>query len=92
MLFSYGSGQQQMDGNKKCRQIAGSFDCQVNEAVQRGAHLPMEHIQGITGCRHWSSACAVSPRQPPWSKNSNQTHTKLTKHNFYLATMVHFDR
>ena len=20
-----------------------------------------------TGCRHWSSACAVSPQRPPWS-------------------------
>ena len=27
-----------------------------------------------TGCRHRSSACAVSPQRPPWSKNSNQTH------------------
>jgi len=35
-----------------------------------------------TGCRHWLSACAVSPRWPPWSKNSNQTHKTLTKHNF----------
>ena len=35
-----------------------------------------------TGHRHWSSACAVSPRRPPWSKNSNQTHKTLTKHNF----------
>ena len=32
-----------------------------------------------TGCRHWSSACAVSPRRLPWSKNSNQTHKKLNK-------------
>jgi len=34
------------------------------------------------GCRHRSSACTVSPRRPPWSKNSNQTHKTLTKHNF----------
>ncbi len=35
-----------------------------------------------TGCRHRSSACAVSPCRPPWSKNSKQTHKTLTKHNF----------
>ena len=35
-----------------------------------------------TGCRHWVSACAVLPRRPPWSKNSNKTHKTLTKHNF----------
>jgi hypothetical protein len=23
-----------------------------------------------TGCRHWASACAVSPWRPPWSTNT----------------------
>ena len=49
MLFSYGYGQQQIGDNKKCRQIAGNFDCHCNAAVQRGAHRPIEHIQGFTG-------------------------------------------
>ena len=44
-----------------------------------------------TGCRHWSSACTVLPRQPPWTTNLNETHKTLTKHNFHLATTVHFD-
>ena len=35
-----------------------------------------------TGCLHRASACTVSPRRPPWSKNSNKTHKTLTKHNF----------
>ena len=35
-----------------------------------------------TGCHHRSSACAVLPRRPPLSKNLNQTHKALTKHNF----------
>ena len=35
-----------------------------------------------TGCRHRASACAVSPRERPWSMNSNKTHKTLTKHNF----------
>ena len=35
-----------------------------------------------TGCPHLTSACALSPRWPPWSKNLNETHKTLTKHNF----------
>ena len=27
-----------------------------------------------TGHHHRPSACAVSPRRPPWSTNSNETH------------------
>jgi hypothetical protein len=54
MLFSYGSGQQQIDNNQKCRQITGDFDCHADAAVRRGAHLPMEHIKGFTRS-HWMS-------------------------------------
>jgi len=35
-----------------------------------------------TGCRHQASACAVSPRRPPWLTILNKTHKTLTKHNF----------
>ena len=45
-----------------------------------------------TGCRHRPSACIILPRRPPWSRNSNETHKTLTKHNFELATTVNFDR
>ena len=33
-----------------------------------------------TGCRHRASACAVSPRRPPWSTNSlyNTKHYQNT--------------
>jgi len=48
MLFSYGSGQQRINDNKKCRQIAGEFDCHADAAVQRGTHsCPMKHVQGF---------------------------------------------
>jgi hypothetical protein len=65
MLFSYGSGQQQIDGNKKCRQIDGNFDCHGNAAVRRGAHRPMEHIRGFTRS-HWmppsvKCLCSIAP-------------------------------
>jgi hypothetical protein len=36
----------------KCRQIAGNFDCHADAAVRRGAHRPVEHIQGFT-LSHW---------------------------------------
>ena len=52
MLFSYGSGRQQIDCNKKCRRIAGNISGHGDAAVPRGAHRPMEHIQGFTR-RHW---------------------------------------
>ena len=52
MLFSYGYGQQQIDYNKTCRQIAGNFDCHADAAVRRGMHRPIEHIQGFTRS-HW---------------------------------------
>jgi hypothetical protein len=52
MLFSYGSGRQQIGKNKKCRQIAGNFDCHSDVAEQREAHCPMKHIQGFNQ-RNW---------------------------------------
>jgi hypothetical protein len=52
MLFSYGSGQQRINDNEKCRQIARNFDCHADVAVRRGAHRPMEHIRGFTQS-HW---------------------------------------
>jgi hypothetical protein len=29
--------------------IAGDFDCHADAEVRRGAHRPMEHVQGFTG-------------------------------------------
>ena len=52
MLFNHGSGQQQIDDNKKCRQIAGDFDSHGDAAVRREVHCPMEHIPGFTQS-HW---------------------------------------
>jgi hypothetical protein len=39
-----------------------------------------------TGCSHRASACAVSPRRPPWSTNSLKQHKTLTKNYFQLTT------
>ena len=54
MLFRYVSGKQQIDNNEKCRQISGNFNCHADAVGQRGAHRPMEHIQGFTRS-HWMS-------------------------------------
>ena len=51
MLFSYVSGQQRIGNNQKCSQIAGDFDCNA-DAVRRGVHRLIEHIQGFTRS-HW---------------------------------------
>jgi hypothetical protein len=56
MVLSCGYGQQQIGDNKKCRRIAGDFDCHTDAAVRRGAHLPIEHIQGFTRS-HWMAGC-----------------------------------
>ncbi len=50
--LAYGCGKQQIDGNKKCRRIAGNFDGHGDAAVRREVHRPMEHIQGFTWS-HW---------------------------------------
>ena len=47
MLFIYGSGGQRINRNKKCRQIAGNFDCHADAVVRNGVHRPMEHTQGF---------------------------------------------
>ena len=91
MLFNYFSGQQRIDDNKKCRQIAGEFDGYGDAAVWRGAHRPMEHIQGFTRS-HWmppSGKCLrrIAPMAAIVGEFEWNTQT-LTKHNFYLATIV----
>ncbi len=52
MLFSCVGGQQRIGDNKKCRQIAGDFNCHADAAVRCGAQRPMENIPGFTRS-HW---------------------------------------
>ena len=64
MLFSYGSGQQQIDNNKKCRWIAGNFG-HADAAVQHWVHRPIKHIQGFIWS-HWmppfgKCLCRIAP-------------------------------
>jgi len=50
--LAYGCGQQLNRRDKKCRQIDDDFDGHGDAVVRRGAHRPMEHIQGFTRS-HW---------------------------------------
>jgi hypothetical protein len=60
--LAYGCGQQQNQWDKKCRQIDNDFVGHGDAAVQRGAHLPMEHIQGFTQS-HWMPPLGESSRR-----------------------------
>jgi len=95
MLISYGSGQQRIDGNKNAGESMAISIAMVMQQYDTG-RIPRWSTSRAsleaTGFHHRSSACIVLPRRPPWSKNSNETHKTLTKHNFELATTVHFDR
>jgi hypothetical protein len=83
MLYSYDGGRKRIGGNKKCRRIDGNFYCHDNAAVQRGAHRPIEHIQGFTRS-HWmppsvecshriAQAAAMVNKFVETTKNTNKT-------------------
>ena len=95
MLFSYGYGQQQIGDNKKCRRIPGDFDCHMDSAVQRRVHRLIQHVQGFTRS-HWMLPSGKYLRRiaPAAIMVDEFVETTLNtnKHNFYLATTVHFDR
>jgi hypothetical protein len=65
MLFSYHYGQQQIENNKKCMQIADDFICHADAAVQRGAHHPIDHAQGFTRS-HWMPDAAIERVPAPY--------------------------
>jgi hypothetical protein len=52
----------EIDNNKKCRQIAGNFDGHADAAVQCVAHCPIAHIQGFTRS-HWMPLLGKCPRR-----------------------------
>jgi hypothetical protein len=75
----------EINDNKKCRQIAGNFDGHADAAVRCGTHVWMEHIPGFTRS-HWmppSSKC-LHCIAPVVAKviNFGCKHKSLTKHNF----------
>ena len=85
MLFSYGSGQQQIDSNKnagKSMAISIAMAMQWYDAGRIARWITSGASLEATGCSHWASAYAVSPRRPPWLTNSLNQHKTLTKNYF----------
>ncbi len=77
-------GNNGIDNNEKCREKAGDFDHHADEAVQCGAHLPMEHIPGFTRS-HWmlplgKCLCCITPAAAmvdEYIENIQNTNKKL---------------
>ncbi len=85
MLFSYGSGRKLIDGNKNCRRIDGNFYCHGDAAVRRGAHHPIEHVQGFTRSHWMPPSVKCSHRIAPAAAMVNEfveTTQNTTKHPF----------
>jgi hypothetical protein len=98
MLFSYGSGQQRIGDNIKCRQITGGFDCHGDAGLRRGAHHPIKHIQGFAR-RHWmlpSGEClrriapiaAMVNEFIETTQNTNKTQHLASNHGTIRALVV----
>jgi hypothetical protein len=99
MLFSYGSGQQRINDNKKCRQIARDFYCHADAVVQRGSHRPMEHIQDFTWS-HWmpplvkclrriAPAAAMVDKFEQNTQNTNKTQLLASNYGTFRALVVY---
>ena len=88
MMFSYVSGKQQIGNNKnagKYWQFRLPCGCR---SMMRG-RLPNRAHPGL----HSEPLDAAIGRVPELRRIApDKTHKTLTKHNFHLATMVHFDR
>jgi hypothetical protein len=79
----------EINDDKKCRQIAGNFDCHADAVVQRGAHCLMENIQGFPRSL-WmppsgeclsriASAAAMVDNFGCKQKNTNKTQLSASK-------------
>ena len=96
--LAYGCGNQQIDGNKKCRRIAGDFDGHGDAAVRREVHRPMEHIQGFIRS-HWmppSGECLrrINPAAVmvnefiETTQNTNKTQLLASNYGTFRALVV----
>ena len=98
MLFSYCCGRQWNRRWQKWRWIAGNFDCHGDAAVQRGAHHPIEHVQGFTGS-HWmplsgeclrriAPAAAMVNEFVITTQNTNKTQLLASNYGIFRALVV----
>ena len=96
MLLSHGYGQQQIGNNKKCRQIAGDFDCHADAAIRRRLHRLIEHVQGFTWS-HWmppSGECLrfITPAAAMVDKFVETTQNTTNKTQLLPSNYGAFDR
>ena len=98
MVFSYGSGRKQIDGNKKSRRVDGNFYCHGDAAVRRGAHRPIEHVQGFTRS-HWmppsvkcshriAQVAAMVNEFVETTQNTNKTQLLASNYSTFRALVV----
>ena len=96
MLFSYGYGQQQIGNNKKCRRIAGGFECHTDATVRCGAHCP--HVHGFTPS-HWmpplrkclrriAPAAVMVDKFVETTLNTNKTQLLASNYGTFRALVV----
>ena len=73
----------------------GDFDCHADAAVRRGAHRPMEHVQGFTGS-HWmpplgkclrriATAAAMVDDFEQNTQNTNKTQLLASNYSTFRA-------
>ena len=78
-------GNNESTTTKNIGRIAGDFDCHADAAVRRGAHRPIEHVQGFTGS-HWMPPSGKFLRcnalVAAMVNEFIETTQILTKHNF----------
>ena len=99
MLFNYGSLHHQINDNKKCRQIAGNFDCHADAAVRCKAHRQMEQIQGfiqsncmlpLGKCLHRIAPAAVTIDEiAETTQNNNKTQLLASNYGSNRSLVVY---
>jgi hypothetical protein len=79
-----------INNNKKCRQIAGNFNCRADAAVQPGSLCSMKHIQDFPRSL-WMLPSGKCLRRIALAAamidNFGCKQKTLTKHNFPLANL-----
>jgi hypothetical protein len=91
-------GNNESTTTKKCKRIAGNFDCHADAAIQCGSHRPMEHVQGFTGS-HWmpplgkclrriAPAAAMVNKFVEITQNTNKTQLLASNYSTFRALVI----
>jgi hypothetical protein len=91
-------GENESTATKQCRRIDGNFYCHGDAAVQRRAHLPIEHVQGFT-LSHWmppsvecshriAPAAAMVNEFVETTQNTNKTQLLASNYSTFRALII----